>query len=62
MIKIKKISAENVKNITDEISKLKSQGIALTDKLDVENILSQYELIDQQSKKVGIRSQDLMHL
>jgi hypothetical protein len=47
----KKISAEDIKNIIDEISKLKNQGIVLTDKLDVENILSQYELIDQQSKK-----------
>ena len=30
---------------------MKNQGIVLTDKLDVENILSQYELIDQQSRK-----------
>jgi hypothetical protein len=47
----KNISVDDIKNITDEISKLKNQGVVLNDKLDVENIVSQYELIDQQSKK-----------
>ena len=31
--------------------KLKNQGVALPNKLDVKHILSQYELIDQHSKK-----------
>ena len=34
----KTISAEDIKNIIDEISKLKIQGVALFNKLDIENI------------------------
>ena len=56
------IGPEDIKNIIDEISTLKNQGVVLSDKLDSEDILSQYELIYQQSKKVIIHSLNITHL
>ena len=44
------MNIEDVNRIIDEISKLKTQGIVLSDFLDTERIMSEFEHIDSQLK------------
>ena len=45
------MNTKDIENIITEISKLKSQGIVLSNKLQPELILSEFEVIEQQQSR-----------
>ena len=43
---------QDIHNIISEISNLKNQGVVLSENLDRERIIKEFEVIDDQLKKV----------